>query len=160
MILVIGYGNTLCADDGFGPAVIDLLMERLQGNQSVEIISCRQLLPELVEQIAKAETVIFVDANVRLLPAQFEFSPLQVDKECSPSQSGGTSAHAFSASSLLNTVEVIYGTHPCCWLCSVGPVDLRLGVPMSEEVAGVIPLAVDAILNKASLTELARAGGR
>jgi hydrogenase maturation protease len=160
MILIIGYGNALFADDGFGPAVIDSLMQRLNGNQTIETASCRQLLPEFVEQIAKADTVIFVDANVRLLPAQFDFSPLELDKECSPSQSGGTSAHVFSASSLLNTVDIIYGIRPSCWLCSVGPVDLRLGVPMSAAVATLIPRAVAAILDKAGLTELARSGGR
>jgi hydrogenase maturation protease len=156
MTLVIGYGNSLFADDGFGPAVIESLLEQLHGRQTIETISCHQLVPELVEPVAKATTVIFVDANVRLLPAQFDFSPLQLDHDNmnrSSDRSCGTSAHAFSVGSLLDTVVAIYGSRPACWLCSVGPVDLRLGGSLSAGVRNLIPTAVDTILDSVSLTE-------
>ena len=57
--LLIGYGNTLREDDGFGPSVAALL-ERHPG---FECLSAYQLTPELSEQIASYERVVFVDVN-------------------------------------------------------------------------------------------------
>ena len=58
--LVIGYGNTLRSDDGAGQRVAEKIGQwELPG---VGALAVHQLTPELAENIAQADAVIFVDA--------------------------------------------------------------------------------------------------
>jgi hypothetical protein len=60
-ILLIGYGNELRGDDGVGPYVAREIDRRdLPG---VRTFALHQLAPELAEEIAGADGVIFVDAE-------------------------------------------------------------------------------------------------
>jgi hydrogenase maturation protease len=62
--LVIGYGNDLRSDDGAGRVVADRLDAlALPG---VTVRSVIQLTPELALEIAKFDTVVFVDASVEV----------------------------------------------------------------------------------------------
>lgn len=57
--LLIGYGNSLREDDGFGPAVAALLADAA----GYECVSVHQLVPELCERIADFDRIVFVDVN-------------------------------------------------------------------------------------------------
>ena len=59
--LVIGYGNTLRADDGLGPAVAERLGSEW-ADEDVGVLSCQLLTPELAEPVSRAEIVVFIDA--------------------------------------------------------------------------------------------------
>ena len=61
-LLVIGYGNRLRRDDVVGPRVAEAI-ENLQLS-GVRTIVCPLLTPELADPIARAEKVIFVDAEI------------------------------------------------------------------------------------------------
>jgi hydrogenase maturation protease len=61
-ILVVGYGNPLRADDGLGCHVARELAHRLGNDKRVEVVPCHQLAPEIAQQIAATEFVIFIDA--------------------------------------------------------------------------------------------------
>ncbi len=62
--LVIGYGNDLRSDDGAGRVVADRISAMdLPG---VSVRSVMQLTPELALEIAKVDTVVFVDASVEV----------------------------------------------------------------------------------------------
>lgn len=56
--LIIGYGNTLREDDGFGVYMARKLAKNFKA------ISVRQLTPDLAETAANFDLVIFIDANV------------------------------------------------------------------------------------------------
>lgn len=60
--LVIGYGNELRGDDGAGRAVADRI-EALD-LEGVTVRSVTQLVPELALDLAAADCVLFVDADV------------------------------------------------------------------------------------------------
>jgi len=60
-VLVIGYGNTLRGDDAAGIHAAGLIAKK---HPEIESISVHQLMPELAEQIADCNTVIFLDADV------------------------------------------------------------------------------------------------
>ena len=62
MTLVIGYGNTLMGDDGFGVKAVEELQKRVK-RKDIEFISTYQLTPELSLQIKEATKVIFIDAS-------------------------------------------------------------------------------------------------
>ena len=61
-LLVIGYGNELLGDDGVGPAVARAVQR--WRHPRICAIAAHQLTPELVEAIADAERVVFVDARL------------------------------------------------------------------------------------------------
>ncbi len=60
-VLVIGYGNTLRGDDAAGVRAAELIAER---HPEIESLCLHQLMPELAEQIAECDTVVFLDADV------------------------------------------------------------------------------------------------
>jgi hydrogenase maturation protease len=59
--LVIGYGNPLRQDDGIGRRAAQLLEHQVAPG-TVEILQCRQLTPELAAKLARASTIVFLDA--------------------------------------------------------------------------------------------------
>src|SRR5258708_2735673 len=63
MILLIGYGNPLCGDDGIGPYAVEQLYAGDPSNANAQYCAVRQLTPELAELISKVEAVVFVDAS-------------------------------------------------------------------------------------------------
>jgi hydrogenase maturation protease len=60
-VLVIGYGNTLRGDDAAGIRAAELIAKR---RPEIECVCMHQLMPELAEQIAVNDIVIFIDADV------------------------------------------------------------------------------------------------
>jgi hydrogenase maturation protease len=62
-VLVIGYGNTLRGDDAAGIRAAELIMKR---RPEIECVCIHQLMPELAEQIAVSDIVIFIDADVNV----------------------------------------------------------------------------------------------
>ena len=75
-VLVIGYGNTLRGDDAAGVKAAELIAKRHPG---IVCVCLHQLVPELAEQIAESDIVIFIDAqqgitqpNARLIAPDIE----------------------------------------------------------------------------------------
>ena len=62
-MLVIGYGNTLRGDDAAGIRAAEFIAKHYP---EIECVCMHQLMPELVEQIAESDIVIFFDANVNV----------------------------------------------------------------------------------------------
>src|SRR5208282_6599133 len=62
--LVIGYGNPLRSDDGFGWHASRLLAEALTG-RDVEVITCHQLTPELAHPLSQCRRAVFIDADAQ-----------------------------------------------------------------------------------------------
>lgn len=60
--LVIGYGNTLRSDDGAGQIVANQIATWSLPN--VRSLAVHQLTPELAEDLANSDIVIFVDAVI------------------------------------------------------------------------------------------------
>lgn len=58
-VLVVGYGNPLGSDEAVGWGVAEALSAASLG-PDLEIVQCRELNPELVDPISRAELVIFV----------------------------------------------------------------------------------------------------
>lgn len=112
--LIIGYGNPFRGDDGVGPHVA----AQLGG------LVAHQLVPEMAEQIAQAESVIFVDANCSLPPGTVQSLPL-------PEESMMT--HKSTPGSLLNLAKEVYGKSPPATLIAIGVSDFTLGAPMTSE---------------------------
>jgi hydrogenase maturation protease len=57
--LVLACGNTLRGDDGIGPWLADWARHRFSDQAGFRAISRQQWTPELAEDIARAESVLF-----------------------------------------------------------------------------------------------------
>lgn len=60
MRVIIGYGNKLRGEDGFGVDVIDELQNHIL--KDTTLIKVFQLTPELVLELLDADEIIFIDA--------------------------------------------------------------------------------------------------
>jgi len=60
-ILIVGYGNPLRGDDGFGWRAAERLRSAIV-DPDVEVLALHQLTPELMEPLSRAERAIFIDA--------------------------------------------------------------------------------------------------
>lgn len=100
--LVIGYGNTLRSDDGVGQIIANQIAQwQLPGVRSLAV---HQLTPELAENIAKADTVIFVDAVATNLekPASVKIQQLEAEENTS-------FGHSCNPRSLIAFTQILYG---------------------------------------------------
>ena len=144
-LLVIGYGNTLRADDGAGPRVAARVSAWcLPG---LTAIGVHQLTPELAEPLADAELAIFVDARLADAGAGVEIVPLE------PSRSGGMNGHTSDPRSLLALAQAISGRHPRAWLVTLPAADLAMGERLSP---GAERGVEDALAGIAALIERER----
>jgi hydrogenase maturation protease len=103
--LIIGYGNALRGDDGAGFIAAELLRDRIH-DPEIEILSQHQLTPELMEPIARAAHVIFIDAAVSGRAGMFNRIPLRPAPACA------RFTHYATPESLLAGAQSLYGHTP------------------------------------------------
>ena len=132
MVLVIGYGNRLCGDDGVGQFVADRLFDTTDSNQ-VEIITRHQLTPELVEPISRADLVIFIDAQAGSPAGKISVTEVASQTEPAPF------SHNMTPAALLSGACLLYGKCPDAVLYSVTAQDFHYGDQFSPPVLAALP---------------------
>ena len=141
-VLVIGCGNPLRGDDGLGwhvtQALSNLNLEHL------EVITRHQLTPELAEEIAAKDRVIFVDATLETQPGKM------ITRELEPKSATGTLTHHVTPESLLALAQTLYGRVPFATAIAVGVSSLEHSEQLSPEVSAAMPKVVEAILQCAN----------
>ena len=158
-LLVIGYGNTLRGDDGAGPCAAQFVGARHAGERRgvpLRALAVHQLLPELVDDIAHAERVVFIDAY--LVTEANEMStangaaPLRIDAvdagEAVEEVDGRAevsmpSVHASSPVALLALCARLYASAPPAWVVGIPAYDFAPGAAISPRTARRIMDAVD-----------------
>lgn len=151
MILVIGYGNTLCGDDGLGPCAVEQLQDA-ESLPGVEYVTLHQLAPELAEDISRADTVIFVDVvDGGAVPGEITRQEITLPVEPSPAAPGAFTHHV-TATILLENARLLYGAHPTAWLYTVAGENFGLGDSFSPAVKAAIPSLLAQIKEKLFLT--------
>jgi hydrogenase maturation protease len=150
-ILVIGYGNTLRADDGAGPRVA--ARASAWGWPGLTAMAVHQLTPELAEPLARAELAIFVDARLADGDEEVAYVPLE------PSGSGSIHGHTSDPRSLLGLAEAVYGRHPRAWLVTLPAVDVALGARLSCAAERGVETALVGIAVLIEREHPVRAGG-
>ncbi len=150
--LILACGNTLRGDDGVGLNLAAWAEERFRGEPEVRVISRQQWTPDLAEEIAAADSVLFVDASVKPPPGRVRLIPVssRVDSSAAPA------SHHIKPSELLGVTRSLYGSiksHAMLLTVGVGSTDL--GETFSAPVAAAIPRA-RGILEKSVLRFLGR----
>jgi hydrogenase maturation protease len=138
MILVIGYGNSLRGDDGVGQHIARRLDVSLY-RETVEVIVCHQLTPELVEPVSRADWAIFVDASEAGRPG--ELRCYQVE----PEATAAAFTHHVTPATLLASAHDLYGVHPKGIVISITGAQFGYSETLSPEIERVVPEVLKAI---------------
>lgn len=125
--LVIGYGNTLRGDDGIGRRLVETIAE--EAWPGVRTVGVHQLTPELVEEIALAERVVFADAAAD--DRSLRLQPLTISN---PSSLG----HRVDPGWLLSLCVALYGQHPPAWLLTLPARHFSFGEQLSADANRVL----------------------
>jgi hydrogenase maturation protease len=131
--LVIGCGNALRRDDGAGLCVARLVASRSRG---VSVLECHGLTPELAEPIARAASVVFVDAQVGGAVTTLELVPIASAPFC----------HLLDGRALLDLAERVFGRRPPAWMVTVPAFDTEIGEGLSPGTGALLDRAVAAVL--------------
>ncbi len=153
-VLVIGYGNVYCHDDGVGLHIVNAL-RRLKGgkplqpdedglddlNDRMDGVMVHQLVPELAPVIARYDQVIFVDAHLGHLQDEVRVVPLK--------KGYGFHAvtHHLSPEMLLWMAEEIKATELKAYLVSVKGENFDFGLGLTEACAARGELALQRIID-------------
>jgi hydrogenase maturation protease len=137
--LILACGNALREDDGVGPFLAQWAEERWRDDPSVRVLCDHQWTPDMAEDLAAAETVLFVDASLDQAPGQILL------RELGPaSLKPALVTHHLSAAELLGVAGDLYGMQPrrAC-LMTIGAASIELGEGLSPAVRGALPEAKD-----------------
>ena len=145
-ILVIGYGNPLRGDDGFGALAAGYVEKRqIPG---VEVIVSHQLNPELAALLSISSHAIFLDAVAGDQPGTLRATPVE---HCDLSSSG---MHHFEPGSLLALAQAIYGQAPPATLITATARSFHHGPEIGQEVRQAAAKAAEAIASFATSGKL------
>lgn len=135
-VLIIGYGNPLRGDDGLGVEVARCLKEIIR-DESVEVLSQHQLMPELADPVSRASLVVFVDACVGDTPGHWSCEEVKPTEQ--PPQ---PVSHHFTPATLLAYAQMVFGACPRALAVSVVAGSFECGDRLSPAVAAVVPEVV------------------
>ena len=110
--LVIGYGSPIRGDDAIGPLAADTLAAGPLP-AGVRVIARHVLTAELVEDIAAADRVIFLDAAADGPPGEVRLRELRPD-----ATTVSTMAHFLDPRELLAWCQTLHHHEPRAWLIS------------------------------------------
>ena len=132
--LVIGYGNTLRADDGAGPAVIEKLTSLLPRriSQKVKLIACEQLIPELSVDIAPCKRIIFIDASLALPAGRISVTPIH-EEPCDMRM-----GHYTTPGTVLAMAQSAFGVCPRAWLAAIGGQCMEISDQLTPAAAAAV----------------------
>jgi hydrogenase maturation protease len=132
MALAIGIGSLLHRDDAAGRVASRLLGERVP---SLDVREVLQLTPELAEDVAASDVVLFLDASLTARSVSLtEVRPGLAQPD----------GHAMDPASLLALAAAVYGRRPGrCVLVRIPAVRLELGEGLTRETGVFVAAAVE-----------------
>ncbi len=132
--MIIGYGNSMRADDGAGPALVEQLAELLPNHEAagVRLIACPQLTPELAADIAQAKKVLFVDASIMVKAGHVRI------RQVHPDTAGMTMGHHFTPATVLALADHVFAARPATWLAAIGCESLAMDNQLTPRIAGTV----------------------
>lgn len=139
--LILACGNTLRSDDGVGPWLATWCEGRFAGEPGVRVIARQQWTPDLAEEIAHADAVVFVDCAIDAAPGTLRIAEVEPD-----SAQDGLSTHHLGAAELLRLSEEFYSCRPRnALLLTLGAGSTEMGETFSESIKGALPQACKAL---------------
>ena len=139
-VLVVGYGRELRGDDRAGRIVADRV--GALGLPGVRVRSVTQLVPELAEEIARAERVVFVDAAIGADSTTVR--PVVPETNVS-----GALTHHCTPASLVGLAALVGRAPATVELVSIPARNLEIGEELSDATTDGMERAVELIRARA-----------
>jgi hydrogenase maturation protease len=136
--LILAWGNPGRGDDAAGLAIAESLEGCVGGN--VEIRCFHQLGPELSEDVAAVDHVIFIDAHEQ--PAWPDLEVQEVD----PAADYTPDSHSSGPEELLALAKALYHRQPRGTLVATRAYDTTFGGPLSAKAQRLVAEARKAVL--------------
>jgi hydrogenase maturation protease len=135
--LVLACGNSLRSDDGIGPWLAAWAEERFDANPGVRVLARQQWTPDLAEDVALTQSVIFLDCAFDSSPGEIRIRSVE------PAPVGPALAtHHVGAAELLALGQELYDSQPReAVLFTVGASSTDLGESFSKEILNCLPEA-------------------
>jgi hydrogenase maturation protease len=135
--LILACGNTLRGDDGVGPWLAEWAEEKFSSETGVLVLIRQQWTPELAEDIARSESVLFIDCSIDCAPGSVN---LTHGEPVAATQ--GLATHHQGAPQLLALARELYGSVPTnAQLLTIGAGSTELGEVFSDAVIDALPKA-------------------
>lgn len=132
--LFVAIGNTLRGDDGVAASVLPLL------TAPGECLKVQQLTPEIADEIAAFDEVVFLDADATPGAEVVVLQPLTETTEIDGLPPRPLSHH-LSPSMVVEAAQVLFGFQGKAWLCRIPARDFRFGTALSAAAQASARLA-------------------
>src|ERR1019366_6381587 len=142
---LLGCGNILFGDDGFGCAVVDHLESHYQVPEAVCLpdvgTGVRKLLFTLCLSSARTQWLLILDAiDAGRTPGEiFEIDPAEIP----PVKLDDFSMHQLPTSNLLRELQESCGVKVRVLACQTGPLPEEISQGLSKAVSGAVPQAAE-----------------
>jgi hydrogenase maturation protease len=137
--LILACGNTLRSDDGVGPWLAEWAEQHFSNQPEIRVISRQQWTLDLAEDIAQAESVLFIDSSVESAPGS-----VHVIEVYPASGTEGLATHHQGTPQLLALACELYNSLPRhAMLLTVGAGSTELGEKFSASVTASLPAACE-----------------
>lgn len=142
-LLILACGNPSRGDDALGPLLIERLgAEPDLDSRAVEILTDFQLQIEHLLDLARARSVIFVDAAMSG-PEPFAYLPAQ------PEPAAAITTHALSPGALLHLYRGVMGRDPPeAAVLAIRGYEFELGEPLTPRAATNLEQALAFLLGR------------
>lgn len=152
--LILACGNTLRSDDGVGLWLAGWAKERFATDPAVRVIARPQWTPDLAEDLALVESVLFIDCAVDTQPGAIRISrvePLLAQ--------AGLATHHTGAAELLALSQELFASRPRkALLLTIGAASTDMGEIFSQSVRDALPGACKTL--EATVVQLLISDGR
>jgi len=132
-VLVIGYGSPLRGDDNIGCHVAQMLEQQYHNSPDVRVIGAHQLTPEMAEDVAASEFVLFLDAAAGTPAGKIQQTAV------TPQPGPLSFAHHLGPALLLAGTMELYGSVPRAELLTIVGATFELGDGLSPAVLRRLP---------------------
>lgn len=147
--LVLGCGNLLIGDDGFGPAVIQHLESHYRLPDSVAAIDCgtsiRDILFDILLSPRKPRKMIIVDVTDRPGLAPGEIREIDID-QIRPEKISDFSLHQFPTTNMLKEIKDETRIDVRVLVAQIASLPSEVQPGLSEPVRAAIPPMCERIL--------------
>jgi hydrogenase maturation protease len=133
-VLVIGYGNTIRSDDGFGRRAAERLSALAP--EGVRVIASHQLELEMAELLRDCAAVVFVDAARSAPAGALRCRRVQADAD------GSVMTHHLTPEALLALAAQLWNAQPPAWALTIAGARFTLGETLSPAVEVRLPYVV------------------
>lgn len=144
-VVVLGIGNILLSDEGFGVRVVEYLAEQGGLPENVELVDGGTLGPELLHFVTGAERLIIVDA----VKGADGDSPGKIyrlaGEEVNDHFSRRLMAHELGITDLLALMNFTGQAAPEIIVLGAVPYDLSPSLSLTEEMAALLPKMADMV---------------